>query len=197
MDARFLDEPSGFGWIAAEPPWMERCSHALLADGGVWLVDPVDVDRLDERIAAAGEPRGVLQLVAWHNRDCAAIAARLGVPHLRVPDGVPGSPFETRPVRGLRWREVALWWPDPRVLVTGEALGTVRYYRAPGERLGVHPFLRVLRPPRELLQIRPEHLLVGHGEGLHADVPAAMRRAVARSRRDLPRVVPRLLRVRR
>ena len=39
----FCDESDGgFGWIAPEPPWMQRASHALAADGGVWLVDPTD-----------------------------------------------------------------------------------------------------------------------------------------------------------
>ncbi len=39
----FCDESEdGFGWIADEPPWLERTSHAIAAGGGVWLVDPVD-----------------------------------------------------------------------------------------------------------------------------------------------------------
>ncbi len=197
MDATFLDEPCGFGWVAAEPPWMERTSHALVHAGGVWLVDPVDVEGLDARIAAAGEPRAVLQLLDRHTRDCRALAGRLGVPLLTVPDVIHGSPFRPVRVPGPWWRETALWWEEPRVLVTAEALGTVRYYRAPGEPLGVHPFLRVFAPPRVLLGLEPEHLLVGHGEGLHTGVPDAIDRAVGRARRDLPRVLPRLATARR
>ena len=36
MTVTFCDEALwGFGWIAAEPAFMQRVSHALLADGGV------------------------------------------------------------------------------------------------------------------------------------------------------------------
>jgi hypothetical protein len=197
--ATICDESdAGFGWISDEHGWMERASHALLTDRGVWLVDPVDLPELDTRVRGLGEPRGVLQLVGWHTRDCAAVAARLGVPHLVVPSQVPDSPFEPFRVPGIPgWREVALWWPETRTLVVGEAVGTVRYFRAPGRPLGVHPVLRLARPPKVLLDREPEHLLVGHGRGLHADVAAALADAVARSRRDFPAVVPRLLRARR
>jgi myo-inositol-1(or 4)-monophosphatase len=38
---RFCDEAAfGFGWIRDE--LIGRCSHALVADGRVWLVDPLD-----------------------------------------------------------------------------------------------------------------------------------------------------------
>ncbi len=130
-------------------------SHALLADAGVWIVDPTEGEGIEERIRALGEPAGVLQLLDRHNRACAAYAERLGVPHHRVPfDGV--GPFETVPiVRRKRWQEVALWWPERRVLVTADALGTVaHYFTLGGERLGVHPLLR-LTPPRQLATPRP------------------------------------------
>jgi hypothetical protein len=192
------ESDTGFGWIAPQPVWMERTSHALVAGGGVWLVDPVDFPGLDERVRALGEPRGVLQLLGWHTRDCAPVAARLGVPHQVTPSVVPGSPFEPVPVPGTpRWRETALWWPARRTLVVTEAVGTVRYYRAPGRPLGVHPFLRLIRPPNVLRGYEPEHLLVGHGTGVHVDAAGALEEAVRRARRDLPRVVPRLLGARR
>jgi hypothetical protein len=37
------------GGIAAwvEEEFMERCSHALAADAGTWLIDPVDRPRVD------------------------------------------------------------------------------------------------------------------------------------------------------
>src|SRR3954451_4057767 len=79
-----------------------RTSHALLADGRVWLVDPVDQPEAMERVAALGEPAAVVQLIDRHNRDCASIAQRLGVPHLRMPDAVPDSPFEAFPVLRLK-----------------------------------------------------------------------------------------------
>ena len=145
----FCDESDGgFGWISREPAWMARASHALAADGGVWLVDPVDFAGLDERVRSLGEPREVLQLLAWHHRDCASIAARLGVPCIVAPTEVPGSPFETIRIPGVPgWRETALWWPGRRTLIVSEAVGTVRYFRSPARALGVHPVLRLFRPP--------------------------------------------------
>jgi hypothetical protein len=38
---RFCDDLDGsFGWVVDE--FMQRCSHALVVDGRVWLIDPVD-----------------------------------------------------------------------------------------------------------------------------------------------------------
>jgi hypothetical protein len=196
---RICDESeTGFGWIAPTPSWLERASHALAADGGVWLVDPVDFAGLDERVAALGEPRAVLQLLGWHTRDCATVAARLGVPHLVTPAAVPGSPFTAFAVPGIpRWQETALWWPGRKTLVVSEAVGTARHYCAPGQPLGVHVFLRLPRPPVVLLGYEPEHLLVGHGAGLHGNAAPALEEAVRRSRRDFLPVMPRVLGARR
>lgn len=183
----------GVGWIAAEPALLERASHALCTDGRVWLLDPVDGEGVEERVRALGEPAGVLQLVDRHARDCATLAARLRVPHHRVPfAGVPGAPFEPIAVLDVPgWREVALWWPDERVLVCTEALGTGNYFRAPDERLAVHPFLRLYQPRalRDMARcLAPGHVLVGHGEGVHGEEAApALRLAVTRARRETPR----------
>jgi hypothetical protein len=171
----------GFGWIANE--FMERCSHALVSGGRVWAVDPVDAEGLERRIRAAGTPEGVIQLLDRHKRDCAALASRLGIPHHVVPEE-PFGPFEFLTVRMSRgWKEVALWWPAEHVLVCGDAVGTARYFRAGGERLGVHPLLR-LRPPR--LPVQPEVILCGHGAGVFADAGAALREALSTSRRRIP-----------
>jgi hypothetical protein len=44
-----------------------------------------------------------------------------------------------------------------------------------------------LTPPRSLLAVEPEHILVGHGEGVHEHASAALREAVERARqRTLP-----------
>jgi glyoxylase-like metal-dependent hydrolase (beta-lactamase superfamily II) len=174
----------GFGWIADE--FMERCSHALVADGRVWLIDPLDRDGLDERVRGAGEPAGVIQLLDRHHRDCAELAARLGVPHHVVPRAGVG-PFEFVPIRdGRLWHEVALWWPGRRVLATGDALGTAAYYRARHERLAVHPALRLLPPRLQLETIEPAVILCGHGEGVFDGAAAALREALSTSRRRIP-----------
>jgi hypothetical protein len=178
----------GFGWVSSEQPRLRLASHALLADGGVWLVDPSEGDGVEERVRALGEPAGVLQLLDRHNRACAAFAERLGVPHHRVPFEAVG-PFETvRVERRRRWQEIALWWPERRVLVAADALGTVPHYFAlGGEPLGIHPLLR-LTPPRELARLEPEHVLCGHGAGVHERATEALRDALANSRRRLPRL---------
>jgi hypothetical protein len=175
---------AGFGWIADE--FMERCSHALVAGGRVWIIDPLEADGIEDRIRAAGTPAGVIQLLDRHERQCVALANRLGVPHHVVPQ-VPFEPFEFLTIRMSRvWREVALWWPDERVLVCADVLGTARYFRAGRERLAVHPLLR-LRPPR--LPVQPEMILCGHGPGVFTDAGAALREALSTSRRRIPRQI--------
>ena len=154
----------------------------------MWLVDPSEGEGIEDRVRTLGEPAGVLQLLDRHNRACAAFARRLEVPLHRVPFEAVG-PFEVVPVlRRRRWQEVALWWPERRVLVCADALGTVPHYFAlGGERLGVHPLLR-LTPPHALARFEPEHVLCGHGEGVHERATEALRDALANSRRRLPRL---------
>jgi hypothetical protein len=179
---RFVDEvPFGFGWIHPKPGYMRRASHALAVGGRVWLFDPTEIAGLDDRVSALGAPAGVIQQLAWHDRDCEALARRYGVPHHKLALG--DAPFE-----GIRLadHELAVWWPGERVLVVGESVGTAAYHRTPGEGLGVHPFRR-FRPPGALLEYEPEHLLVGHGEGLHGPGTAAeLHRAIRQARRRAP-----------
>lgn len=182
------ESPVGLTWVLDEP--IERASHALVCQGRVWFVDPTDDPAALERALALGSPAAVVQLLDRHNRDCAALAARLDVPHLRVPAALPGTPFEVVPVVSAGfWREVALWWPEARVLVVAEAIGTAATYAPGPQGAGVSIGLR-LWPPRRLAACRPEHLLVGHGRALHGPrATAALREALARSRRDLPRAL--------
>jgi hypothetical protein len=187
-----VDElPFGFSWFPKEA--MTRTGHALATGDGVWFVDPVDVPEAMERAAALGPPAGVIQLLDRHNRDCAAIAARLGVPHLKVPHAVPGSPFEVVKVLDVPgWHEAALWWPEHRALVVAEVLGTNKAYRLGDEPVGMHFLVRAL-PPGGLRGFQPEHLLVGHGRGVHGPAAAeGLEQAYARSRRDLPKLAVRL-----
>jgi hypothetical protein len=191
LKVRFCEEwDAGFGWIASEPPLLERASHAVLLDGRVFVFDPVYCPEVEERIRALGEPAAVVQLLDRHERDGPAIAERLGVPLHRVPaDGVPGAPFEVIPlVRLPRWREVAVWAPTEGVLVCADALGTASYFLAPGDRLAVHPLLRTI-PPRALSRARAlRHVLCGHGAGVHGDeAPAALAEALTTARRRIPR----------
>jgi hypothetical protein len=186
--ARFVDEIGfAFGWIAPEPGFMQRASHAVAAAGRVWVIDPVADESALGRARELGDPAGVVQLLDRHRRDCRAVAERLGVPHHEVPEQPPArAPFEVLPLLGRSWwHEVALWFPEQRTLVCADAVGTAQYYRAPRERLGVSPLLR-LRPPRRLLAVEPDHVLVGHGEGIHEQAAAALRQAVTLARRRTP-----------
>ena len=194
MSFYYCDEQGGaegFSWVADES--MTRTSHALVDSGRVWLLDPVDWPEALERARELGEPAAVIQLLDRHNRDCETVAQRLDVPHLVVPDALPGSPFACLPVvRRRRWRETALWWPEERTLVVAEAVGTNRFFTGGTAPLGVHLLLR-MTPPLALAAYEPEHLLVGHGEGLHGPATAgALARALAESRRRLPGVLARL-----
>ena len=184
----------GLSWVLDEP--MERASHALVSDGRVWLVDPVDLDEPMKKVAALGEPAGVIQLLDRHNRDCAQIAARLGVPHHRLPGAITGSPFEVVKVVDVPgWRELALWWPEHRALVVSEAVGTGPMFRFGDVAAGIHMMLR-LRPPSAPKRYAPDHLLCGHGDPIHGPEAAeALRTAYRRSLRDLPGVLVRLPKV--
>ncbi len=183
----WVDEiEDGFGWV--EDARLRRTGHALAVDGRVWLLDPFELEGLEERVRALGEPAGVIQLLDRHARDCAAFAWKLGVPHHVVPRSLPETPFTFLPVSSWRlWQEVALWWPERRILVNADALGTIPFYRAGAEPIGVHPFLRLF-PPQALRGLGAEHVLVGHGEGRHGDTAAAeVDDALAHARRRIPR----------
>ena len=185
---RFCDEmEGGFDWQVHER--MERTSHAVVAADGVWLFDALMWEPALERVAELGRPAGVIQLLDRHERDCAEVAAKLGVPHFAVPPhDLPGSGIELVRIADSRfWRELAAWIPSRRTLVCADALGTARYFRAADEQLAVHPLLR-LRPPRVLAHYEPEHVLCGHGAGIHGpETPELLREALKTSRRRLPR----------
>jgi hypothetical protein len=178
----------GFSWAAGA-----RTCHALGHDGRVWLIDPVDVPEAVDRARELGEIQSVLQLLDRHNRDCAALAQRLGVPHVRLPQALPDVPFALmRVVWRPGWREIGMWWPQERALVVAEAIGTLPFFTAGRGRAGVHALLRLL-PPSALRGYEPEHLLVGHGKGVHGPQAAtALEDALDRSRSDIPRVLTRL-----
>ena len=185
----------GLTWVADDP--LLRASHALVHEGRVWFVDPVDAPEAMERAAALGEPAGVLQLFMAHPRDGEAIAQRLGVPLHVHPDVLPDTPFSVLNLDLGPWKERALWWPGPKGLVVAESLGTATHYAVGHGPVGTH-IMRRLLPPTRLRPFLPEHLLVGHGPPVHGDnAGAATLDAINHSRRELPLFVlhvPRLLR---
>jgi hypothetical protein len=193
----------GVGWLAYPDERMQRASHALATDEGVWLVEPVDAEGIDDRIAEVGEVAGVVVLLDRHKRDAAAFATRHNA-SVHIPSwmsGVAGdidAPVERfdgelgetgyclRMVATPLWQEAALYHDDEGTLVVAEALGTASYMRTDTERLGVHPALRLF-PPRESLQeFAPQRVLMGHGAGVHEHANAALGTALSGSRRRAP-----------
>lgn len=189
--AAFEEHELGVSWLPDAEETMQRACHAVRLAGGVWIVDPVDVPGLDERIAAVGEPTGVLQLLDRHDRDGAAVAERLDVPLHRLPfKGVEGYDLEPVTLAKNRfWNEVAIWSAPERALIVPEAVGTAAYFCAGDEAVGIHPMLR-LTPPTKLADYRPEHLLTGHGTGMHGgDTAAALADGIASSRGRIPKAI--------
>jgi hypothetical protein len=186
---RMLEHELGLTWVVDEP--LERASHAVVADGRVWLIDPVAGDGVLERVGALGTPAGVIRLLDRHGRDGDGLAGSLGVPLHSLPGAVPDSPFEViRLLHAPGWHEQALWWSERRALLVAEVVGTARHYTLAGDRLaGIHPMLRLL-PPGGLRPYQPEHLLLGHGQPLHGpEAVEGLRDAYARSRSDVPRML--------
>ena len=195
MSATLQRHALGLTWT--EPGMMVRSAHAVRSADRVWLIDPFDDGPALEEAAALGIPAGVIQLLDRHNRDCEAIASRLGVPLLRLPASAPDTPFEVAPVLSRwGWHEVALWWERERALIVAEAIGTAPPF-ALGRRAGVHPILRLTPPRSQLAPYRPSMLLVGHGATIEAGAAAALDDALAHAQSDIPRLVtslPRLVR---
>ncbi len=202
---RVVGFDGGFSWIAYPEEDMKRASHALVSDGEVWLVDPVDTPELDDWIAEAGELAGVVVLLDRHTRDAAEVANRHGVsvylpeafadvrrkvdaPVETFDEGLPGTGYRSFTVLDTPvWTEVGLYDDGNDILVVAESVGTADFFRAPGERLGVHPARRLF-PPTALRGFLPDRILVGHGEGITEDASGALREALAGSRRNALRV---------
>lgn len=189
------EHSAGLTWVQDEP--MLRASHALADEGRVWLVDPVDSPGAVQRAQGLGAVAAVVQLLDRHNRDCEAIAERLGVPHLCVPGALPDSPLEVVPVvHWPKWAENALWWPARRTLVVAEAVGTAPFFTLEDAPVGVHLMLRPVPPRTALGGFAPDELLVGHGPPVSgAEASDGLRHALGRARRDLPKVLTALPRI--
>ncbi|WP_338728739.1 hypothetical protein [Haladaptatus sp. DJG-WS-42] len=202
-----IDEwEGGFGWIAHPDEGMQRASHALVAAGRVWLVDPVDFEGLDDQLAEHGPVGGVVLLLDRHKRDAAAIARRHDV-SVYLPkwmEGVsadldaPTTLFEgtladtgytlLKVYNNSFWNEGALYDDTTGTLVVPEAFGTISYYCTNNERLGVHPAMRLTPPRRPFRGLRPERILVGHGAGITEDAPEALRDALEGAVKRMPKL---------
>jgi len=194
----------GTGWMAYPDENLQRASHALDGEDGLYLVDPVTFDGIEEFLSGHGEVAGIVVLLNRHKRDAADLANRFEVPayvpafmddvrrDLAAPvepiDGeLPGTEYAVSTViDNFLWKEAALYGQDSGTLVVPETVGTGEFFRTSDERLGVHPGLR-LNPPKKLARFRPERVLVGHGEGVFEDAAAALDDALSGSRKRAPR----------
>jgi len=190
----------GTSWLAHPDEAMQRVSHVLDTDAGVFLVDPVDAPGIDDLAAEFGDVAGVVLLLDRHERDATAVARRhdapvylpsfltreVDAPTDRFDGSLPGTEYgllRTLAVPG--WHEAALF--DGETLVVPEAVGTAPFFRGADEQLGVHPMLR-LTPPATLRGLRPERILVGHGHGVDEAAADSLRYALEHSRKNAPGV---------
>lgn len=204
-DPQTVEWPGGLTWLAHPEESLQRASHAIAVDDQVWVVEPVDAAGIDEAIEALGDVAGVVVLLDRHTRDAAMFARRYDVAvHLPTVIGdvgdtlaVPVEPvraelgetgYRARPVvRNRFWREAALVSEDGATVLVGDVLGTADYFLAPGERVAVHPGLRLWPPRRRLGDLDPQRLLVGHGPPVLQDAGPAIREGLAGARRRAPR----------
>ncbi|WP_089309248.1 hypothetical protein [Halorubrum ezzemoulense] len=184
----------GFSWIAYPDEDARRASHALTTDAGVWLVDPVDVEGLDEHLHAVGDVAGVIVLQDRHTRDAATVARRhdtavsvpkgmsltrekLDVEAEATESALSGSAYEVHTLRlDDDWEEAVLWNEERKILLVPETLGTLPSFREDGDAIGIHP--AVEESPQGLAEWDPNHILVGHGASLHEEAKAALTAAL-------------------
>jgi hypothetical protein len=192
-----LDDRGSFAWLAGGSDPMSRCSCALVVDGGCLVIDPVDAPGLDDALSAIGPVLGVVTLLDRHQRDAAAVAARLGVERMLpavLGGGLHVDGVEERTVIDRRsWHESLLWLPDRRLLVCAETLATADPFLAHArDRLGMHPLARIRVPRRAFAGLDPLVIAVGHGPPLRDGASPALRRTLDTARLSLPRHLARL-----
>lgn len=192
-------------WIAYPHEEGKRASHALKTAEGVWLIDPLEMPGITERIAELGDVTGVLVLSCWHARDAGPLARHYDV-SVHIPEWMdrveskvaapvkryaltPGeaSDFHTvacRPFPG--WQEVFLYHDPSATLVVPDSIGTTAYNRIETEKAGLELFRR-LQPPKELTGLEPERLLVGHGPPIDEDATSTLKQALNNGRRSFPK----------
>lgn len=197
----------GCSWLAHPDEEGARASHAVTADDGVWVIDPVDAPGLDALLDDLDEVAGVAVLCSHHARDAGAIANRHDVAvHIpqwmdRVADRVD-APIEryesTFGESGFRitcvepfsmWQEAIAHREADGTLIIPDLLGTGPGYTVAGERLGVVLSHRLF-PPRETLGgLEPDRILLGHGGGVFDDASSALADALVGARKRFPRAL--------
>lgn len=185
----------GLTWMAHPNEDLQQASHALQIDDTVWLIDPIDVNDLDEELDDLGTVAGVVVLTNSHGRDADELAARHGVA-IHIPRWFDdlASDFQ-QPVErfdgelaetgfgliwshnGSVWREGALYHPGRQTLVAADVLGTGLFSTRRGQ-LELFPFLRFSPPGDDLGDLPVERILVGHEDPIFEDPGAALAAAL-------------------
>ncbi|EMA44098.1 hypothetical protein [Halococcus saccharolyticus] len=198
---------NGVGWLAHPHENGQRASHAIRGDDGVWIIDPLDAPGVDDLLEAVGEIAGVAVLSDYHARGASAIAERHGVsvhvprwldraaaridaPVERFAWSLGDSGFVVQryaPFPG--WNEAIAYRESDRTLYVPEALGTAPLFTVGAEWLGIYLLCRALPPRNLLVDLEPERVLVGHGEGIFDDAAAALSDALDGARRRFPHAV--------
>ena len=194
VEIRICDDRGahGFSWIVDEPA--TRTSHALAGDGRVWLFDPVDSSRRSSGPGARRACRPSCSCSTATTATARRSPRRSAYRTSSSPDALPDSPFARDP--GAAHEALARGC----ALVAGGAdAGRRRGYRherllrSAGTRRRRAPSAPALSPTRALGAFTPEHLLVGHGEGLHGSAATnGLRDALADARTGLPRIALRV-----
>lgn len=195
-EAEFLDEwKNGFGWIARPEEKMQRTSHSFV-DDGVYLVDPVDAENLDQKIKEYGEVKGIVILFGRHTRDSEEIAKRYECPIYvpewfsrdlkgevkKIKDKVPGTDWEIHTVKDSSIsREAVLYNRKNKTLIVADTLGTAKHLRGRGEELGMSPLYR-FNPPKKLLEFNPERIFCGHGKAVTEKASEKLKQTIKRGR---------------
>jgi hypothetical protein len=197
----------GVGWIAHPDEDGERASHALKADDGVWVIDPVDTPGIDELLGEMGDVAGVAVLSSHHARDAGPIAIRHDVAvHIpqwmdRIAERVDAPikrekrvlgdiGFNIYPVEPLSIYQGAIAYRDADgTLIVPDLLSSGSAYPVGDERVGVMLGLRLFPPRNTFDGLEPERILFGHGEGVFEDTTTALDDALATARKRYPQAL--------
>lgn len=196
---------NGLTWMAHPDAQMQRESHALVADGDVWLVDPLDGGDLDEQLYGVGRVAGVVVLGSEHHRHADRLAARHDVSiHLpewfepdakafdadviEFTDALADTGVEAIKLEEGFWQEAGLHHPDRRTLAVSDTFMTALFSSQAG-RVELFPPTRFDPPTDALADLAVDRLLVGHGQPVFEDARARMDRALAMEYRSTPTAI--------
>lgn len=209
----------GVGWLAHPHETGRRASHAVRADDGAWVIDPLDAPGVDDLLAELGTVAGVAVLGSHHARDAGPIAdrhdvavhvptwmdrvaERVDAPVERYGTSFGESGFEVQRVEPLGlWQEGVAYRESDGTLYVPDLLGAGPGYTVGDERVGVVLSNR-LTPPRDVFEgLTPERILLGHGRGVltggdrmdadgdRMDADEVLEDALSGARRRFPRAV--------